>query len=178
MDPPPDTGAELPASHAHDAKALRLTRDIHDPDWRRLRRAFIPDVDDGRQTTLLATLRDNSVDFLALLATGENSEVTGFCELSVRREYVNGCLHNPVLYLEGIYVSPEAQRRGIARRLCDAAGAWGREHGCREFASDVDLDNIHSLAVHAALGFEETGRVVTFRKILLRDDPEVTDGEE
>jgi aminoglycoside 6'-N-acetyltransferase I len=41
-----------------------------------------------------------------------------------------------------------------------------RDQGCREFASDALLDNSGSLAAHAACGFEETERVVYFRKRL------------
>ncbi len=36
--------------------------------------------------------------------------------------------------------------------------------GCAEFASDADPGNAASLAAHLALGFEEAGRVVSFRK--------------
>jgi aminoglycoside 6'-N-acetyltransferase I len=38
--------------------------------------------------------------------------------------------------------------------------------GCSEFASDTLLDNVESHKFHAALGFQETERVVYFRKIL------------
>ena len=50
--------------------------------------------------------------------------------------------------------------------ICDAAGRWGLEQGCREFASDVYIDDHDSLAAHRGLGFEETERVVYFRKPL------------
>jgi aminoglycoside 6'-N-acetyltransferase I len=50
--------------------------------------------------------------------------------------------------------------------LCAAAEQWGRDQGCREFASDVYTDDGDSLAAHAGLGFAETERVVYFRKLL------------
>jgi aminoglycoside 6'-N-acetyltransferase I len=43
---------------------------------------------------------------------------------------------------------------------------WTRGHGCSELASDALLDNASSHAAHAACGFEETERVVFFRKVL------------
>ena len=64
------------------------------------------------------------------------------------------------------WVRPEHRGRGVARALCEAAGRWGGEKGCREFASDVYIDDHDSLAAHVGLGFEETERVVYFRKIL------------
>jgi aminoglycoside 6'-N-acetyltransferase I len=38
--------------------------------------------------------------------------------------------------------------------------------GCRELASDALLQNTAAHDVHAALDFEETERVVYFRKVL------------
>jgi aminoglycoside 6'-N-acetyltransferase I len=90
----------------------------------------------------------------------------GFAEVAVRGDFVNGCEHRPALFLEGIYVRPEHRGRGVARALCDAAGDWGLAQGCREFASDVYIDDHDSLAAHRGLGFEETERVVYFRKLL------------
>jgi aminoglycoside 6'-N-acetyltransferase I len=43
---------------------------------------------------------------------------------------------------------------------------WGRTQGCSEFASDALLENSDSHSMHRALGFEETERVVYFRKSL------------
>lgn len=84
----------------------------------------------------------------------------------MRHDYVNGCNSSPVLFLEGIYVRPVDRRKGIARLLCNAVADWGRSLGCVEFGSDALLENSASHALHTALGFEETQRVVFFRKPL------------
>jgi aminoglycoside 6'-N-acetyltransferase I len=47
-----------------------------------------------------------------------------------------------------------------------AAEAWGREQGCREFASDTQLENTGSVAAHLALGFDDAGALRCFRKSL------------
>ena len=52
------------------------------------------------------------------------------------------------------------------RALIAAVEAWTREQGCTELASDALIDNAASHAAHAACGFEETERVVYFRKPL------------
>ena len=48
-----------------------------------------------------------------------------------------------------------------------AVEAWAREKGCSELASDALLESAESHRMHAGLGFEETERVVYFRKELL-----------
>jgi aminoglycoside 6'-N-acetyltransferase I len=71
-----------------------------------------------------------------------------------------------VAFLEGIFVEPEHRNRGLARLLCRAVETWARRLRCSEFASDVLLENTASQGMHKALGFEETERVVYFRKPL------------
>ena len=100
--------------------------------------------------------------FVAVL----DERVTGFAEVSLRSDYVNGCETSPVAFLEGIYVRPEHRRRGIGRALVAAVEQWGRERGCSELGSDALLDNHMSHRFHGGAGFEETERVVYFRKPL------------
>jgi len=145
---------------------IRETKDAGDPDWLSLRGEFIPELGPEEQLAFLQAFAKNSRDFRAFIASDEEGEATGFAEVSLRSDYVNGCHHRPALFLEGIYVRPSSRGRGIARAICDAAGQWGRRAGCREFASDVYIDDIESLAAHTGLGFEETERVVYFCKKL------------
>ncbi len=93
-------------------------------------------------------------------------EPVGLAEAAVRHDYVNGAQTSPVVFLEGIYVVPSARRQGIAAQLIAAVSAWAAAAGYRELASDAQLENIASHALHAALGFEATERVVFFRKAL------------
>ncbi len=143
---------------------VRITQDVSDRDWLDLRGAFIPELDQHQQQAFLESFAASSVGFAGLVAEDDDGSAMGFAEVSVRTDYVNGCQHRPALYLEGIYVAPQYRGRGVARALCAAAERWGHEHGCREFASDVYLDDDNSLAAHAGLGFEETERVAYFRK--------------
>jgi len=105
-------------------------------------------------------------DGLATFVAGDRGEVVAFAEASLRRDYVNGCGTSPVAFLEGIYVHPQNRRRGVARALCAAVETWARERGCSELGSDALLDNAASHRFHGAAGFEETERVVYFRKEL------------
>ena len=88
-------------------------------------------------------------------------------EASRRVDYVNGTRSSPVAFLEGLYVAPGSRGQGVARALVESVSLWAEREGCRELASDCLLDNSSAHAVHRALGFEETERVVYFRRTLL-----------
>lgn len=100
----------------------------------------------------------------AWLAHDEQGRALGLAEASVRSDYVNGTQGSPVLFLEGIYVREDARRQGVARALVHAVQAWGMTRHCVDFASDAALENTASHALHRALGFVETERVVYFCK--------------
>ena len=86
----------------------------------------------------------------------------GLAEASSRSDYVNGTSTSPVAFLEGLYVVPTYRRRGVATSLVTEVRRWARSRGLTELASDSPLDNTVSHAVHRALGFAETERVVYF----------------
>ncbi|WP_294238252.1 aminoglycoside 6'-N-acetyltransferase [uncultured Sphingomonas sp.] len=109
-----------------------------------------------------ADLPEGDGNFVALA----DGRVIGFAEAAVRHDYVNGCDGSPVLFLEGLYVDPAWRRQGVAGALVATVADWGRALGCSEFASDAELDNLDSHAMHRALGFAETERVVYFRREL------------
>jgi hypothetical protein len=53
-----------------------------------------------------------------------------------------------------------------------AAERWVAAQGCREMASDAHLWNIVRHEAHKALGFEESERLIHFRKLLTTHDHE------
>jgi aminoglycoside 6'-N-acetyltransferase I len=75
---------------------------------------------------------------------------------------------SPVPFIEGWYVEPAMQRRGVGKALVEAAEAWSIAASYDEIASDVEIDDDGSIAAHRALGYEEVDRVVCFRKALTR----------
>lgn len=104
-------------------------------------------------------------DAEVFVAEREDGTLCGFVEVG-ERSYADGCESTPVAYIEALYVDPDMRRRGIARSLLAAAEAWGLSRGRSEIASDALLDNDASHAVHTNAGYEETDRVVQFRKRL------------
>ena len=148
---------------------ISSTSDPDDARWLTLRSEFIPEAAVEVHRSFLRGLVKDSKPFHAFVASDPEAGLLGFAEVAVRTDFVNGCRHRPALFLEGIFVRPECRGRGVARALVEAAGDWGVRQGCREFASDVEIDDENSLAAHRGLGFEETERVVYFRKPLIPD---------
>ena len=90
----------------------------------------------------------------------------GFAQCQLRRDYVEGTESSPVGYLEGVFVAPEYRKQGHGAMLVNACEQWAKEQGCREFASDCELDNSESLAFHLHTGFQEANRIICFVKAL------------
>jgi aminoglycoside 6'-N-acetyltransferase I len=131
------------------------------PGWLELRDALWPQAHAVHRDEM-RRMAHQPTRFASFVALSAEAMPVGFAEAALRGDYVNGTSSSPVAYLEGIYVVPSARRRGVARQLVAAVERWGRELGCREFASDALLDNLESHAFHRALGFAETDRVVYF----------------
>lgn len=100
---------------------------------------------------------------IILLAMADGRAV-GFAQCGVRHDYVEGTDSSPVGYLEGIFVTEEFRKRGLARDMLEVCQQWAREQGCAEFASDCELDNEASLRFHIKMGFAEANRIICFTK--------------
>ncbi|MGG6463458.1 aminoglycoside 6'-N-acetyltransferase [Solilutibacter silvestris] len=109
---------------------------------------------------------DSSRPATTFLAVDDGGRPFGFIELAIRHDYVNGSESSPVGFVEGWYVDPDWQGGGVGRALVAAGARWTRDHGCSELCSDALIDACESHAAHRACGFEETERVVYFRKSL------------
>lgn len=57
-----------------------------------------------------------------------------------------------------VLVAPQARRRGLARRLTQSIGAWGRDQGARFAYLQVVATNSAALPLYADLGFETVYR--------------------
>lgn len=135
-------------------------------DWARLRQALWPSHGIDGHLADIAGLLNAAGDSANFIARSDTGVAIGLAEAALRHDYVNGCKTTPVAFLEGIYVDPAHRRHGVARQLVAAVEGWALARGVREFASDAAVDNLDSHSMHAALGFDETQRVVFFRKLL------------
>lgn len=144
---------------------------IAQPGWLALREVLWPDCPAEKHRNEMRTFLAHPDRYAQFIAYDDMRRPIGFVEASVRTDHVNGAETSPVGFLEGLFVVPEYRRHGIARRLVATAAAWASSRGCTELASDASIENERSHAVHRALGFAETERVVYFRRALpLPDD--------
>ena len=105
---------------------------------------------------------ENAAIFIAY----ENDEAIGFAQCQLRTDYVEGTHSSPVGYLEGLFVKEQDRQKGFAKLLVENCEQWAKRKGCIEFASDCELQNLESLAVHLKLGFTEANRIICFTKEL------------
>jgi aminoglycoside 6'-N-acetyltransferase I len=133
-------------------------------EWLGLRLLLWPEEADSLRANALSLLAHPAA--INLIARDAGGAAIGFIEATVRRDYVNGCETSPAGFVEGLFVAEDWRGQGVARALVAAVEAWAKARGLRELASDALLDNTQSHAMHEALGFAETERVVYFRRAL------------
>lgn len=107
-------------------------------------------------------MNENAACFLKYIC----GKPIAFAQCQLRHDYVEGTDSSPVGYLEGIFITEEYRRKGYAAELLTECEKWAKEKGCTEFASDCELVNTDSLRFHLAMGFEETNRIICFKKNL------------
>ena len=134
-------------------------------EWLRMRQALWPQPSPETHRHEI-DLFAPGLDAAVFVAARPDASLAGVAEVSLR-SVVDGSDSSPVGYLEGWYVDPDVRRRGVGSALVRAAEAWARERGCRDFGSDVELDNDASQRAHEMLGFTEVSRVVTYIKVLV-----------
>lgn len=121
-----------------------------------------------------STVQELSCEFYNLIVEGkgqfflkyDQGILVGFAQCTLRYDYVEGTNSSPVGYLEGIFVKEAFRHKGYARELLSECETWAKEKGCREFASDCEIDNDGSFRFHIAAGFEEATRIICFTKKL------------
>jgi aminoglycoside 6'-N-acetyltransferase I len=144
---------------------IRPVRREDRDEWVRARHALFGDPLSDHERDAERYFRGEATEPQEVLVAVDGARVVGLAELSLRA-YAEGCSTSPVAYLEGWWVAPEHRRRGLARRLVEAAESWARGRGCSELASDAENDNETSRLAHGRCGFEETGVIRCFLKKL------------
>ena len=94
------------------------------------------------------------------------AQYIAFIHLSTRHDYVEGATELPIAYVEGVYVKPNFQKQGVAKKLIRAAEDWAKQKGYKQMASDTGITNLVSIEFHKKIGFTEAERIVCFIKDL------------
>lgn len=149
--------------------SIKPCTSVEQAGWLQLRMALWP-ANRSDHLSEMQELCEQPARYAQFVAYSSLGELQGLVEVALRSDYVNGTASSPVGFLEGLYVDPAWRKQGIAALLVGAAEGRARQQGCTEMASDALLENTSSHAMHRALGFEETERVVYFRKALIGEN--------
>lgn len=90
----------------------------------------------------------------------------GFVICKIRHDYVEGTSSDNVAYIEGLFVKEGYRGQKIAQNLVQNCASWSKEKGCKQMASDCDLQNTSSINFHKAIGFDQVNTIVCFVKDL------------
>jgi aminoglycoside 6'-N-acetyltransferase I len=134
-------------------------------EWLRMRAALWPESPEDHEPEILQFFTHQSPIAAVFVADRSDGRLGGFLECGPRA-YAEGCLTSPVGYIEGWWVDPDVRGQGVGALLVASAEDWARSQGYTEMASDADLHNEASQRAHRALGYDETQRVVCYRKQL------------
>lgn len=138
------------------------------PHWLAMRQALGPDwVTPHAERMIAEYFESGTIDHLphTVLIAWRGDDRVGMAEVSLR-QFAEGCESSPVGYLEGWFVHENRRGMGVGKALVDAAKHWSRSQGCKEFASDAEMDNLASQAAHEALGFEPVCDIRCYRMVL------------
>ncbi len=143
---------------------IEILSDTHLPAFIELVLELWPDCEFEEEYPYYQSLISSENDICYLVR--EQNNYIAFIHVSIRTDYVEGATDFPVAYIEGLYVKPDYQKHGIGNQLVNAGAEWGRQKGCKQFASDTELNNEMSIEFHKKIGFSEANRIVCFIKEL------------
>lgn len=134
--------------------------------WQVLRTKLWPQTDDDHKAELENYFNGQSFDIVeAFVLDDGKGNVVGFMELNIRN-FAEGSTRDKVPYVEAWYVDDVFQNQGYGKQFMALAEEWAKQKGYNEIASDTEIVNKRSIAIHKKLGYEETERVVCFLKKL------------
>ena len=145
-----------------------IVRPVEKADWQEwlpMRRLLWPATSLPEHEDEMSVYFMRGEGFLSWVAEKSDKQLIGFLEASIR-QVAEDCDTRNVAYIECWYVEPDFRRIGVRRLLVSHAVQWAHAQGCKEMGSDCELGNDISLKAHLGLGFEETSKLIHFRKNL------------
>lgn len=136
--------------------------------WSEMRSALWPDSEDNHIAEITDYFAGTSIDIVQTYMAEQDGNIVGFMELNIRN-FAEGSRSPKLPYVEAWYIKPEFQGKGYGKTLMQRAEEWALSRGYSELASDTEVDNERSIAMHSHLGFRETDRIVCFLKKLNND---------
>ena len=147
-------------------RIIEITRERF-PEWRRMRHELYGELSAQFHEAEMELIF-SSKEATCFIGLSESGAAVAMLEVSLRN-FVDGCLGGPVGYIEGIYVTPLERKQGYAGELIEFATSWFRSKGCRDMAADAELANLIAQDFLTRAGFDETYRVVEYKRSLGRE---------
>ena len=145
---------------------IRTAKQIDRKAWAEMRSQLWPDSTDGHIGEIEEYFSGKSIDIVeAFVIEEEGGALVGFIELNIRN-FAEGSRSPKLPYVEAWFVRADYRGKGYGQSLMRQAEKWARERGYKELASDTEIENTKSIAIHKKLGFAETDRIVCFLKKL------------
>ena len=142
---------------------IREAKEQDIQEWAKMRSVLWPETAAEHILELQLYFSGNSIDIIQAYVAELDSSIIGFMELNIRN-FAEGSRNSKVPYVEAWYIENAFQGRGYGKLLMQRAEAWAETMGYAELASDTDINNASSIAMHQQLGFTEVERVVCFLK--------------
>ncbi|MES9945192.1 MAG: GNAT family N-acetyltransferase [Candidatus Thiodiazotropha sp.] len=133
--------------------------------WSEMRTDLWAETEDMHVAEIKEYFSGTSIDIVQVYVGEVGLETVGFLELNIRN-FAEGSRSPKLPYVEAWYIKPKYRGNGYGALLMQQAEKWAVAKGYSELASDTELDNDRSIAMHKHLGFVETERVVCFLKKL------------
>jgi ribosomal protein S18 acetylase RimI-like enzyme len=138
------------ARHDDEAFLLSLLPRLADfplPEWR-----TADEIARGDRPVLLDALH-GGIEHAAILVAelSPGGERAGYVFATTKHDYFTRAAH---AHVEVIAVTPDAERRGVARALMDAIEEWARRRGYRHVTLNVFDRNARAKALYDSLGYE------------------------
>jgi ribosomal protein S18 acetylase RimI-like enzyme len=149
-----------PARHDDEAFLLSLLPRLADfplPEGR-----TAGEIAGGDRPILLEALH-GGIEHAAILVAelSPGGERAGCVFATTKHDYFTRAAH---AHVEVIAVTPDAERRGVARALMDAIEEWARRRGYRHVTLNVFDRNTRAKALYDSLGYER--ETIHYRKAL------------
>ena len=149
-----------------DSVKIRVAKGSDLEQWAEMRSVLWPVSQNDHSKELADYFSGESIDIVeAFIIETEQAEVAGFIELNIRN-FAEGSRSPRVPYVEAWFIRPKFRGKGYGKALMERAESWAIEKGFKELASDTELSNEKSIALHKHFGYVETERVVCFLKRL------------
>jgi len=147
-------------------RIIEITRERF-PEWRRMRHELYGELSAQFHEAEMELIF-SSKEATCFIGLSESGATVAMLEVSLRN-FVDGCLGGPVGYIEGVYVTLGERKQGYAGELIEFATSWFRSKGCRDMAADAELTNLIAQDFLTRAGFDETYRVVEYKRSLGRE---------